>query len=178
MQHSFNGERRAQLRSIRSTTSGPRINRRLVRTVIRHHKVSWADSCRQRPARGARILLNVRLVSTSLDSKRGWCFSPNDRNDAEAVCEAARGHQLFAAVSHVPTSTGSVGISICAQFYWIVCRGMSRPRRGVRFLKWRFFGSSRPCPVSKPLDWGIHDAAEFGWGNSRFTVLVPIDIGL
>jgi hypothetical protein len=29
-----------------------------------------------------------------------------------------------------------------------------------------------------PLDWGIHDAAEFGWGNSRFTVLVPIDIGL
>src|ERR1700722_4253934 len=58
---------------------GPRINRRLVRTVIRHHKVGWTDSCGQRPARGARILLDVRLVSTSLDSKRAWCFSPNDR---------------------------------------------------------------------------------------------------
>ena len=53
---------------------GPRINRRVVRTVIRHHKVNWTDSCGQRPARGARILLNVRLVSTSLNSKRASLF--------------------------------------------------------------------------------------------------------
>ena len=70
-----------------------------MRTVIRHHKVGWTDSCGQRPARGARILLDVRLVSTSLDSKRAWCFSPNGRNDAEAVREATRpGFMLHATI--------------------------------------------------------------------------------